>query len=96
MDTLISVAVEILRLVPLILAFFIPALLGMAILKERGEGYKAKAAMMFLIGFGGIVGLQLFFRSVSAFHVLSTLGVSLLQIAVALLIAAFLVYKLAD
>ena len=96
MDTLISVAVEILRLVPAILAFFIPALLGMALLKERGEGYKAKAILVFLVGFGSIIGIQLLIRNVSTLQVLATIGVSLTQVAAALLIAAFTVYKLAD
>ena len=96
MDTLISAAVEVLRLVPLILAFFIPALLGMALLKERGEGYMTKALLVFLIGFGSIIGVQLLVRSVSTFQVLATIGVSFTQAAVALLIAAFTVYKLAD
>ena len=96
MDTFISIHVEVLRLVPLILAFFIPALLGIVLLKERGEGYKTKATLVFLIGFGSIVGIQLLIRSVSTLQMLTTLGISLTQIAVALLIAAFTVYKLAD
>ncbi len=96
MDTLIGIAVEVLRLIPLILAFFIPALLGMALLKERGEGYKTKAILVFLIGFGSIIGIQLLIRNVSTLQVLTTIGVSLAQAAVALLIAAFTVYKLAD
>ncbi len=91
-----GIAVEVLRLIPLILAFFVPALLGMALLKERGEGYKIKAVLVFLIGFGSIIGIQLLIRNVSTLQVLTTLGVSLTQAAVALLIAAFTVYKLAD
>jgi len=96
MDTLIGIAVEVLRLVPLILAFFIPALLGMALLKERGEGYKTKAILVFLIGFGSIIGIQVLIRNVSTLQVLTMIGVSLAQAVVALLIAAFTVYKLAD
>ncbi len=96
MDTLMGIAVEVLRLIPLILAFFVPALLGMALFKERGEGYKIKAVLVFFIGFGSIIGIQLLIRNVSTLQVLTTLGVSLTQAAVALLIAAFTVYKLAD
>lgn len=96
MDTFISIVVEVLRLVPLILAFFIPALLGVILLKERGEGYKKKALLVFLLGFGSIVGIQLLIRSVSTIQMLTTLGISLTQIAVALLVAVFTVYKLAD
>lgn len=84
------------RLVPLILAFYLPALMGLAILKERGESYKVKAALVFLIGFGGIVGLQLLLRSTSTLQVAQTIGLSLVQIATALLFAALTVYKLAD
>lgn len=96
MDTFIGFGIEVLRLVPLILAFYVPALMGVAILKERGESYKIKAALVFLLGFGGIVGLQLLLRSASALQVTQTIGLSLVQIAAALLFAALTVYKLAD
>ena len=96
MDTVIGFGVEVLRLVPLILAFYLPALVGLATLKERGESYKVKAALVFLFGFGGIVGLQLLLRSTSSLQVAQTIGLSLVQIATALLFAALTVYKLAD
>jgi len=96
MDTVIGIGVEVLRLVPLILAFYLPALVGLATLKERGESYKVKAALVFLIGFGGIVGLQLLLRSTSTLQIGQTIGLSLVQIATALLFAALTVYKLAD
>ena len=83
-------------MVPLILIFYVPALMGVAIWKERGESYKTKAALWFAIGFGGVVLIQLVFRSVSALQVISTLGLSFIQIAVALALAALTVYKLAD
>lgn len=84
------------RLVPLILAFYVPALLGVVLLKERGEGYKVKAALVFLVGFGGIVALQLLLRNASALQVVGTVGLSLVQIATALIFAVLTVYKLAD
>ncbi len=96
MDTFIGFGIEVLRLVPLILAFYVPALMGVVILKERGESYKIKAALIFLLGFGGIVGLQLLLRSASALQVTQTIGISLVQIAAALLFAVLTVYKLAD
>jgi hypothetical protein len=96
MDTFIGFGVEVLRLVPLILAFYIPALMGMALVKERGESYKIKAALVFAVGFGGLVALQLLLRSTSALQVTQTVVLSLLQIAVALFFAALTVYKLAD
>ena len=96
MNTFIGFGIEVLRLVPLILAFYVPALMGVAILKERGERYKVKAALVFLIGFGGIGGLQLLLRSASALQIVQTMGLSLVQIAAALLLAAVTVYKLAD
>jgi hypothetical protein len=85
-----------LHLVPLMLAFYIPALIGVVIVKERGESYRLKGALVFLIGFGGLITLQLLFRSVSALQVVQTIGLSLLQITVALFFAALTVYKLAD
>ncbi|CAN5692095.1 hypothetical protein BH24ACT22_BH24ACT22_11380 [soil metagenome] len=96
METLITIGVEVLRLIPLILVFYVPALLGVATWKERGEGYKVKAGLWFALGFGGVVSIQLLLRSVSALQVLSMLSLSLIQIAVALVLAALTVYKLAD
>jgi len=95
-ETLLKIGVEVLRLVPVILALYIPALLGVAIWKERGEGYRAKAILTFVLGFGAIVGIQVLLRSASALQVAATMGLSLVQVAVALLLAAFTVYKLAD
>ena len=84
------------RLVPLILAFYVPALMGVALLKERGDSYGVKAVLVFLVGFGGIVGFQLLLRSGSVLQVAGAVAVSLVQIAVALALAALTVYKLAD
>ncbi len=96
MNTFIGYGVEFLRLVPLILAFYIPALMGMALLKERGESYKVKATLVFAVGFGGLVTVQLLLRSTSTLQVTQTVALSLLQIAAALFLAALTVYKLAD
>jgi hypothetical protein len=96
MNDFIGFGVEALRLVPLVLAFYIPALLGVAILKEHGESYKVKAALVFLVGFGGIVAFQLLLRSVSALQVAQTIGLSLVQIVFAIVLAALTVYRLAD
>ncbi|HZC18903.1 MAG TPA: hypothetical protein VE225_04265 [Rubrobacteraceae bacterium] len=96
MDALIGFEVEVLRLVPLILAFYVPAVMGMALLKERGEGYKAKAVLVFIAGFGGIVAAQILLRSASALQAAQIIALSLLQIVAALFFAALTVYKLAD
>ena len=96
MEAFIGFGVEVLRLVPLILAFYVPALVGLVILKEREERYKVKASLVFLVGFGGIVALQLLLRSTSVLQVVGTIGLSLVQIAAALFFAALTVYKLAD
>jgi len=96
MEPLLGFTIEVLRLVPLILIFYVPALIGMALIKERGESYRAKAALVFLAGFGGIIALQLLLRSASALQVVQTIGISLVQVAAALLFAALTVYKLAD
>jgi hypothetical protein len=96
MSTVLDVGVGILHLVPLILAFYIPALLGMATWSEQGEGYRIKALLWFAIGFGAIVGVHLLFRSVSAAQAAEVLGLSLIEIALALYLAALTVCKLAD
>ena len=96
METALSIGFAVLSLVPLTLAFYIPALLGTATLKERGEAYRVKAALLFAVGFGGITLVHLILRSGSAVQIATTLGVSLVQISLALALAAFTVYKLAD
>jgi hypothetical protein len=95
-DTLLDIGVGILRLIPLILLFYIPALIGMAIWSERGEGYRIKSILWFAVGFGAIVALLVLFSGASAIQVVEVVGFSVLQIAVALSLAAFTVYRLAD
>jgi hypothetical protein len=95
-ETLLKLGIEVLRVVPLILAFYVPALLGVVIWKERGEGYRLKALLTFALGFGAIIAVQLLFRSVSVLQVAATIGLSLVQISAALALAALTVYKLAD
>ena len=96
METLIGFGIEILRLVPLVLVFYVPALVGVVLLKERGESYRVKVVLVFLVGFGGVVALQLLLRNASALQTIETLLVSLVQIVAALFFAALTVYKLAD
>ena len=96
MDTLLDIAVGILRLVPLILVLYVPALLGMATWSERGEGYRIKTLLWFAIGFGAIVAVHVLMRSVSAVQVAEVVGLSLLQVAIALALARLTVYRLAD
>ncbi len=91
-----DIGVELLRLIPLILAFYIPALIGVAIWSERGEGYRLKTLLWFAIGFGLIVALQVVFTGASGFETVVVLGLSIVQIGVALGLAALTVYKLAD
>ncbi len=96
MEVLLKIGVEVLRLVPLILLFYIPALLGVAIWKERGEGYRTKSFLVFALGFGAIIAVRLLLRSASAAQVAASVGLSLVQVAAALAFAALTVYKLAD
>lgn len=84
------------RLIPLILIFYIPAMIGTVIWRERSESYKVKAGIWYALGFGSIVAVHLIFRSISAIQIAETLAISLVQIAAALALAFFTVYKLAD
>jgi hypothetical protein len=95
-DTLLDIGVGILRLIPLILVLYIPALLGMATWRERGEGYRVKAMLWFAIGFGAVVAVQVMMRSVSAVQIAEVVGLSVVQIAIALFLARLTVYRLAD
>jgi hypothetical protein len=81
MDTLLNIGVGILRLIPLILLLYVPALLGMATWRERGAGYRLKALLWFVVGLGMIVAV---------------IGLSLVQVAIALGLARLTVYRLAD
>jgi hypothetical protein len=96
MDTLLDIGVWILRLIPLILLLYIPALLGMATWRERGEGYRIKALLWFAIGFGLIVALHVMMSGASAVQIAGVIGLSLVQAAIALGLARLTVYRLAD
>jgi hypothetical protein len=93
MEAMLDIGVGILRLIPLILAFYVPALFGMA---TWSEGDTTKAILWFAIGFGAIVAVQILFSSVSAVQMAGVIALSLVQIAAALSLAALTVYKLAD
>ena len=93
METILDTGVVILRLIPLILAFFIPALFGMA---TWSEGSRTRAMLWFAIGFGAIVAVQILFSGASVVQMFWIVALSLVQIAAALGLAALTVYKLAD
>jgi hypothetical protein len=95
-EGLLDTGVVLLRLVPMILAFYVPALIGTVIWKERGPGYKLQAGLWFAGGFGLIIFLYVVFASSSTPQVAATLGLSLVQIAAALTLARITAYKLAD
>jgi hypothetical protein len=96
MDTLLDIGVGILRLMPLILLLYVPALLGTATWRERGAGYRIKALLWFVIGLGAIVAVHVMMRSVSAVQIAEVVGLSLVQVAIALGLARLTVYRLAD
>ena len=96
MDTLLDIGVGILRLIPLILLLYVPALLGMATWRERGAGYRLKALLWFVVGLGVIVAVHIVMRSASAVQVAEVIGLSLVQVAIALGLARLTVYRLAD
>jgi Mn2+/Fe2+ NRAMP family transporter len=96
MYTLLDIGIVILSLIPLILLFYVPALLGMATWRERGEGYRVKAFLWFAVGFGVIVAVHVMMRSVSAVQIAEVIGLSLVQATIALGLARLTVYRLAD
>jgi len=96
MEAVLDIGIGILHLIPLILVFYIPALLGMATWSERGEGYRIKAILWFALGFGAIISVHLLLRSVSVVQVAEVIGSSLIQITIALYLATLTVRKLAD
>ena len=96
MELLVNTLVQVLRIVPLVLAFYIPALMMVVILRERGEAYQLKAILALAIGCGVIIAIHFMLLDPSALQVLETLLISLVQIAAALALAFFTVYRLSD
>jgi len=92
----IEIVVFLLRLVPMILAFYVPALIGTVIWREKDAGYRVQAILWYAVGFGLVTFVYVLFTGSSAPQVAATLGLSLVQIAVALVLARLTVYKLAD
>ena len=96
MEDVVDVVVVILRLVPMILAFYIPALIGTVIWRERDAGYRVQALLWFAVGFGLLTLVYIIFTSTTAPQVAATLSLSVVQILAALVLARLTVYKLAD
>ena len=96
MEAVLDIVVVLLRLVPMILAFYIPALIGTVIWRERDAGYRVQAFLWFFVGFSLVTFHYVLFTSSSAPQVAATLGLSAGQIAAALVLARLTVYKLAD
>ena len=96
MEDVLDIVVVLLRLVPMVLAFYIPALIGTVIWRERDAGYRVQAFLWYLVGFGLVTFLYVLFTSSSAPQVATTLGLSVVQIAAALVLARLTVYRLAD
>ena len=96
MEDVLDVVVVILRLVPMILAFYIPALIGTVIWRERDAGYRVQALLWFAVGFGLLTVVYIIFTSTTAPQVATTLGLSVVQILAALVLARLTVYRLAD
>ncbi|MEW6635770.1 MAG: hypothetical protein AB1425_03035 [Actinomycetota bacterium] len=96
MESLLNITIEALRTIPFVLAFYVPALVGVVIWHEKVPGYRTRAALTFAIGFALIVGVLVLFSGASAVQVLAIIGTSLVYAAVALVLAALTVYKVAD
>jgi uncharacterized membrane protein len=96
MEDVLDVVVVVLRLVPMILAFYIPALIGTVIWRERDAGYRVQALLWFAVGFGLLTVGYVIFTSTTAPQVATTLGLSVVQILAALVLARLTVYNLAD
>ena len=96
MEDFLDVVVVFLRLVPMTLAFFVPALIGTVIWRERDAGHRVQALLWFAVGFGLLTVVYIVFTSTSAPQVATTLGLAVVQILAALVLARLTVYKLSD
>jgi len=95
-EDVLDIVVVLLKLVPMILAFYIPAMIGTVIWREGDAGYRVQSFLWFAVGFGLVTLLHVVFTSSSAPQVATTLGLSVVQIAAALVLARLTVYRLAD
>jgi len=95
-EDLLDILVVLLRLVPMILAFYIPALIGTVIWRERDAGYRVQAFLWFTVGFALLTLLYIVLTSSSAPQVAATLGLSVVHILSTHKLARLTVYKLAD
>jgi 2-methylcitrate dehydratase PrpD len=95
-EDVLDIVVFLLRLVPMILAFYVPALIGTAIWRERDAGYRVQAFLWFVVGFSLVTFLHVLFTSSTASQVATILGLSVVQIVAALFLARLTVYRLAD
>ena len=96
MEDFLDIVVFLLRLVPMTLAFYVPALIGTVIWRERDAGYRVQAFLWFVVGFGLVTFLHVLFTSSTASQVATILGLSVVQIVAALFFARLTVYRLAD
>ncbi|MBX6762761.1 MAG: hypothetical protein K6T51_12020 [Rubrobacteraceae bacterium] len=95
MEMILSILNGISHFVPFAIAFYVPALFGMAIWREKTRGYMVKAGLWFVIGFGLILAFRLMLDA-SVLQDIETFALSLAQMAVALFFANLTVYRLAD
>jgi hypothetical protein len=96
MEAVLDVGVVLLRLVPMTLVFFVPALIGTVIWRERDAGHRVQALLWFAVGFGLLTLVYVVFTSNTPPQVATTLGLSVVQILAALALARLTVYKLSD
>ena len=96
MEDFLDVLIVVLRLVPMTLLFFIPALIGTVIWRERDAGYRLQAFLWFAVGFALLIVVHVVFTSTSAPQVAATVGLSVIEILAALVLARLTVYKLSD
>ena len=96
MENLIEIVAWVLRLVPMTLLFFVPAMIGTVIWRERDAGYRLQALLWFAVGFVFLTLVHIIFAINSATQVAATMGLSVIQFLAALVLARLTVYGLSD
>jgi D-alanyl-lipoteichoic acid acyltransferase DltB (MBOAT superfamily) len=95
-EVVLDILVWILRLVPMTLLFFVPAMIGTVIWREKDAGYRLQALLWFVVGFALLTVVHIVFTSTSAPQVAATVGFSIIEIIAALVLAHLTVYRLSD
>ena len=96
MRDVLDVLVVVLRLVPMTLLFFVPAMIGTVIWRERDAGYRLQALLWFVVGFTLLTVIHVVFIFFYDKDLSEIFCLSVVEMLAALALARLTVYRLSD